>query len=387
MSMKRNLLFVLVLLAGIYSCSDDENGGNIIPNPNPPVEDKPEPPKAEMDTMEYRALVYANEEVVNGRYGGVEEFEKNLHILFDNVNLFWNESENDFNYYFRFIPAELKLYPTAEYRETSDAVSKHLDEQYDFLVLFHLDAESNGAWCGGTSGGFSMVTLTKTAQDQDTYGGIFASLYPNWGDYNTLGHEFGHYRGATDVYQYGIPATNNPVNGEAFSAPKCNMNDSGEWIWSDYASAVFNYTAKWKRLPPEYSANRFPSSIVMSITRDGVPMQGATIHLYGCRGNGEKGLSNGSTAPDVYPVAFRTFTTDEEGQCVIENVERLYQVKRSEEPEGLLPDKMPYEYWFNFLVEIITEDGEKYYDWMPDLDIHREHLENNTEQYQLNIQL
>lgn len=381
------LRFMFVVLLGLFccffnACSNDSPLENIPEEP-----DKKEEP-TEKETMEYRALVYANEEVVNGRYGGYDKFNQGLQGLFQNVTGFWNASKNKFKYNFRFVPTGLKLYPTAQYDEYMKVISTSLDSQYDFVVVFNLDASSNGGSCGNGGKGYSIIWITKTAKDQDVYGDIFHNgVYPTtWGVYNTMGHEFGHYRGATDIYQYNIPAANNPINGQAFEAPRCNMNGSGDWIWSDYSSAVFNYTAKWKRLPLDYPSQRFPESIEISVIgKDGVPVNGATVKLYGCRGGGENKdrVTNGSTGPDVYPVAFRTLTTNANGKVLIQEAEYLYQVRRSQEPN--LPEKLPYEYWYNFLVEATDGNGMKAYQWMPDLEIQRDHLENGTKVYPMEI--
>ena len=369
------LLILTLLMCSVISCSSDNEAD--IPST--------EPEAPELEVMEYRALVYANMEVVSARYGGTKKFNEGLQGLFHNVTRFWNNSTNKFKYYFRFVPAGLKLYPTAEYEQCKKDASSLLDSQYDFVVVFNLDASANGASCGGSSGGHSIVWYNKTIEDQDVYGDIFNNgVYPTtWGAYNTLGHEFGHYRGSTDIYQYGIPASNNPINGEAFVEPKCNMCNSGEWKWSDYASAIFNYTAKWKRLPADYPAQRFPESIEISVTKKGLPVSGATVKLYGCRGGGEKGLPNGNTKPDVYKIPFKTLTTNEDGKIEIQGAERLYQVRIGEDPN--LPDKLPWNYWFNFLVEAIDKEGNKSYIWMPDLEVQREHLEENTKVYKTEV--
>lgn len=375
----KNISFLLILFAFLYcflgSCSSGEYPENILPDI---------PGENELEVVEYRVMVYANTEVVNERYGGSKKFNQGLQGLFYDVTRFWNNSTNKFKYYFRFVPAGLKLYSTAEYDECMKEVSGPLDLQYDFVLVFNLDAEKNGASCGGGSG-HAIVWYNKTAKDQDEYGDIFHNgVYPTtWGVYNTLGHEFGHTRGSTDIYQYGIPASNNPISGEAFVEPKCNMCNSGEWKWSDYASAVFNYTAKWKRFPDDFASQRFPESIEINVTKSNLPVSGATVKLYGCRGGGEKGLANGSTKPDVYEVPFRILTTDENGRILIQDAEHLYQVRMEQEPN--LPTALPWNYWFNFLVEVIDESGNKVYQWMPDLEIQRDHLENGTKVYSLEI--
>ena len=57
------------------------------------------------DTIEYRAQVWVDKTDLE-RYGGEEDFKKNLKKMFHNTTRFWNESPNKFNYYFRFVPAE-----------------------------------------------------------------------------------------------------------------------------------------------------------------------------------------------------------------------------------------------------------------------------------------
>ncbi len=377
----RNIFLLVILFWSIsfYSCSNDTHYND------PDIKDDT---YEQVDTMEYRALVYANMEVVNERYGGENEFNRGLKQLFNDITLFWNASKNKFKYYFKFKPTGLRLYPTADFDKTmSNEVHKSLDAQYDFVMVFNLDSDHNGAACGGGNG-FAVVTMHKTLEDQNVYGDIFHNgnvMTKEWGVYNTLGHEFGHFRGATDIYQYGIPAENNPINGEAFEEPKCNMCNSGEWIWSDYASAVFNYTAKWKRVPSNWGPDRFPSSIEIIVCQEDKPLKNAVVKFYGCRGGGEKtDMPSGNTSPDVYKNPFREYTTNDNGKIIIDDVEHLYQVRVDTEPN--LPESLPWNYWFNFLVETLhPTSGKKQYMWLPDLEIQRDHLENDTKVYNLKI--
>lgn len=368
------MLISLMLFSACAKGDLSESGGK----------DNTEVPVLGFDTITYKAMVYATEEIVNQRYGGFDKFNKDMEVMFNNVTTYWNSSKNKFNYYFKFVHTGLELYPDAEYNNYIKKISGPLDNQYDIVVLFNLNADGNGGWCTGANG-HSYIVITKTVKDQEQYGNIFNATPQNkqWGVYSTLSHELGHYRGATDIYQYGISSSNNPVNGAVFEEPKCIMNDSGCWEWSDYCSAVFNYTAKWLRLPSGYSGDRFPENMEILITENKVPLKGAEVNFYGCRGNGtKKDRTDGVTSPDVYGVPFRTYKTDDNGKIIVSDVEHLYQVQRKN--ETTLPESLPYEYWFNFLVIAKhPTNGKTSYIWLPDLEMQRDHLENGTETYKV----
>jgi hypothetical protein len=369
------------LLCAFTACSSDDSDGKI--------EKKPDDTTA-MDTITYRALVYIDEPSLNLRYGGEKRFNQNLQTLFYNTTRFWNNSKNKFKYYFRFVPAGLKVYSHVdgqEYKEASQEAGGPLDPaRYDYVVFFCLAAPSNTMSCGGSSDGHSVIWCTKTLETQKRDGDIFNDgVYPTkLGTYSNLGHEAGHFRGATDLYQYPIKAKNNPINGETYHPGPCNMG-TGEWAWSDYASAVFNYTARYKRLPSDWSERRFPQSIEITVkNKDGQPVKDATVKLYGCRGGGgDKGLPSGDNGPDVYKEPFRTYSTDNNGKVVINNAYRLYQVEKNK--ENNLPDVLPWDYWFNFLVEATDQNNNKAYVWMPDLEIQRQHLDEDTQVYHTEI--
>lgn len=369
------------LLCAFTAGSSDDSDGKI--------EKKPDDTTA-MDTITYRALVYIDEPSLNLRYGGEKKFNQNLQTLFYNTTRFWNNSKNKFKYYFRFVPAGLKVYPHVdgqEYREASQEAGGALDPaRYDYVVFFCLAAPSNTMSCGGSSDGHSVIWCTKTLETQERDGDIFNDgVYPTkLGTYSNLGHEAGHFRGATDLYQYPIQAKNNPINGETYHPGPCNMG-TGEWAWSDYASAVFNYTAKYKRLPSDWSERRFPQSIEITVkNKNGQPVKDATVKLYGCRGGGgEKGLPSGDNGPDVYKEPFRTYSTNDNGKVLIDNAYRLYQVEKNK--ENNLPKVLPWDYWFNFLVEATDQNNKKAYVWMPDLEIQRQHLDEDTQVYHTEI--
>jgi hypothetical protein len=67
-------------------------------------------------------------------------------------------------------------------------------------------------------------------------GGVFAA-YATDG----LTHEFGHSRGAVDLYQESVPAANNPVSGASFSAPTSIMTyPYGVTTWDRYTIGIIN---------------------------------------------------------------------------------------------------------------------------------------------------
>ena len=315
-----------------------------------------------LETITYRAQVWVEKDDL-ARYGGEKTFTENLVKMFEKTTYFWNESENKFKYYFEFIPAGLHVYDIEGDRNRYDEFQRQaygpLDTaKYDFVVFFALNANSNGLWCGG--GGKSrqaVVCCYQTLEQQEKYGDIFAKEPPEQGTYSNLGHEYGHVRGATDIYQYIIKAEDNPISHEALRPPKCNMGN-GMWAWSDYCSNLFNFTAPYKQLPPDLNRQIFPEEIQIKVLANGKAQKNVTVKLYGTRAGGKKNHR------DVYPHAYRTLQTDKKGIARLTDIYELYHPAKGS--PGLPPsDEFPYAYWFCFLVEA-EYNGEKKYVWIPD---------------------
>lgn len=314
------------------------------------------------DTITYRAQVWVEKEDL-ARYGGKEIFKKNLEKMFAQTTLFWNESSNKFNYYFRYVPAGLKIYDNNGNKDNYDEHIKDasgiLDtEKYDFVVFFALNAKNNGMWCsGGGKSGQALVACYKTLEEQKKNGDIFSKVPPVQGVYSDLGHEFGHVRGATDMYQYIIKAKDNSVSRVDLVPPGCNMG-TAFGAWSDYCSALFNYTAHHKQLKKDLTKNVFPDKLRIKILVKGKTEKNVSVKFYGTRAGGKKNNR------DVYPKPFRTFSTDKVGYVEIDNVYKLYHPDHDD--IGIPPkDEFPYWYWFSFVVEA-EYNGQKKYVWIPD---------------------
>ena len=106
------------------------------------------------DTIEYRAQVWVDKTDLE-RYGGEEDFRRNLKKMFHYTTLFWNESPNKFEHYFRFVPAEeLHIYDIRGDRKRYEdfrrqAFGKMDTSKADFVLFLALNAESEGLSCGG----------------------------------------------------------------------------------------------------------------------------------------------------------------------------------------------------------------------------------------------
>lgn len=325
------------------------------------------------DTIEYRAQVWVDKTDLE-RYGGEEEFNKNLKKMFHNTTRFWNESPNKFNHYFRFVPAEeLHVYDIQgdrnRYDEFKDKAYGPMDTaKADFVLFMALDAKKGGLSCGrgGKSGQAVVMCYIKAQQN------IFTdALYPNQGTYSNLGHEYGHVRGAADMYQYLISAEKNPISHERFDPPKCNMG-TGYRMWSDYCSALFNHEAYKKQVSGNLDKLTFPKNLTLKVTKNGKARKGVIINFYGTRAGFR----------DVYPQAFRTLITDKKGQITIEDVYKLYypDLNAPGVPPKEPKDEFPYSRWYCFLLEVVDGETTKYV-WLPDFEIRTDYLTTGNETY------
>ncbi len=113
----------------------------------------------------------------------------------------------------------------------------------------------------------------------------------------------------------------------------------------------------------------------------GKPLSNCTVNFYGTRAGGKYNKR------DVYPKAYRTYTTSKRGIIEITDLYKLYHPDMTDAniPSKEPQDLFPYSYWFSFLVEIIDEVGQKKYVWLPDVELQREHLETGNDTYTVNV--
>ena len=333
------------------------------------------------DTIEYRAQVWVDKTDLE-RYGGEEDFKKNLKKMFHLSTRFWNESPNKFNHYYRFVPVDdLYVYDTEgnkdRYDEFKNKAFGPMDTaKSDFVLFLALGAKNEGLSCGGGGKSGQSVVMCYTKEKHN----IFTdALYPNQGTYSNLGHEYGHVRGATDMYQCIIAAEDNPVNHEKLYPEKCNMG-TGYRVWSDYCSALFNYTANMKQLDKNLKEQVYPQKLVVKAEKKGKPCRNLVVNFYGTRAGGKYNRR------DVYPTPYRTCQTNKAGKVEVTGVYKFYHPDLSDPnvPPKEPQDLFPYSCWFSFLVEVV--DGmDKKYAWIPATEVQRGYMETGNEVYEIKV--
>lgn len=305
-----------------------------------------------IDTLDFNIYVAADKASVDF-LGGSEAYQKKLDIAFNKVNRKWNGYErNNFNHYYRFIPHLENIYEGSS-MQAQDKISKGINKDR-FDLMFMIDGkcdfpdEKGSFACGGNSDGFTIVSI----KNGDKNSGVkdFAKL--NW---EGFAHELGHYRGVTDLYASQIRAEKNPVNHRSYMPEKCLMlYSSGNDTWSSYAVNIINKTADSKQLSKDYPdlfRSLFPEDMQVSVFRDGKPLSGADVRIYGTR----------AVYYDVITPAYRTFKTDSNGICTVTDIPDIYC---NPSQQGR-PDDLPWGRWFGLLMEVEYE-GVKKYEWLPE---------------------
>lgn len=326
-----------------------------------------------LDTIEYRVFIAVDKAGVE-HWGGKAAYQKKLDAFFGQVNDFWNKAgEGRLKYYFRYVP---------DWQVTYDCSSRQLENVYkrsagfpDHDVLLIIDSildfddeESAKEWyCSGGADNLNMVVCRGRSKTE--HEDLFGIDYFHRG----VAHEFGHYRGVTDLYADRIRAKNNPVNNLQYEPDSCVMNNHYKtYKWSPYAVNIINYTAKSKRPGrdfPGFLKQMFPENIQVSVTVKGKKKKGVKLNLYGSR----------AKFNDLIATPYRTYETDKKGEYLITGVPDLYD----KPAPPLHTDELPYNRWFTFLLEAEYK-GEKKYVWLPEYEVQQTFFENK-DTYQVTI--
>ena len=95
-------------------------------------------------------------------------------------------------------------------------------------------------------------------------------------------HEFGHARGAVDLYFNGIAAERNPVNGLPHLIPSAIMNEATRTrVWDDYSRYIINRNGNGRPATSGYHVWEYPSSFgVRVVDASGQPAAGVTVRMH-----------------------------------------------------------------------------------------------------------
>lgn len=199
---------------------------------------------------------------------------------------------------------------------------------------FCAEDDAGGGWYSGD------IKCIHHRWNMDNRGGPFGSAATDG-----IAHEFGHVRGAIDIYALKVNKDKNPVNQEAFDGVKSIMNACyGENEWDIHSIHMINASAD--SINPPDLRNLFPPEIgIRVVNADDSPMPDCTIR--------------------VFPVSWYSYTVQE--KAVVEGTSgNDGRFSFQENPFGISSeDKYPWNIEYcNFLVEV-SDDSKKAYAWMP----------------------
>lgn len=325
------------------------------------------------DTIEYRVFVAVDKAAVE-HWGGKASYQAKLNAFFNQMNDFWNKAgDGRFNYYFRYLPDLQVVYDCSSrqleniYRKSAGFPNHDVLLIIDSLLDFDDEEGAAGWYCGGGADNLSIVVCRSRSKTE--HEDLFGIDYFHQG----LAHEFGHYRGVTDLYADRILAEKNPVNHLRYEPEACVMNSHyNTYKWSSYAVNIINHTAKSKRPGRDFPGlfkQMFPENILVSVKVKGKNKKRVKLNLYGSR----------VQFNDLIAVPYRTYEMDKKGDFLITDVPNLYD----NPAKPLNVDDLPYNRWFTFLLEAEYE-GQKKYVWLPEYEVQQAFFENK-DTYQVAI--
>ena len=182
------------------------------------------------------------------------------------VNANFNTS-NNFNGRFSFQADSIYVFEGSAQNEIFKLHSNH---NYKIIINGFSNDLSGGGWYGTNR-----------------------SIYHNWkwdnnngpfGKYATDGltHEFGHARGAIDIYGLKVDAQKNLVNSSSFEPINSIMNYPYDNIkWDEHTIKLLNSTGSKAIEDEKYITSAFPNTLgVKVINSQGIPLNNAAVEVY-----------------------------------------------------------------------------------------------------------
>ncbi|GAA4458289.1 hypothetical protein GCM10023189_30290 [Nibrella saemangeumensis] len=146
----------------------------------------------------------------------------------------------------------------------------HPGYTYKLVINGFSPVTSGGGWYGGN-------TTIYHNWPWHLYGGPFGK----WAT-DGVTHEFGHARGAVDIYAMRVESRNNPINQQSFEAISSIMNSTYDNIvWDEHTVNLLNTTGGKPIVGEAYITKAFPAKIQLkAVNAQGKPMDNATIEIY-----------------------------------------------------------------------------------------------------------
>jgi hypothetical protein len=278
-------------------------------------------------------------------YGGYENVNQLVMDQFMTINAKFNDPDV-FSARLNFGVDEVYVFPGDIY---SEIFKSHPDHDYKVVIDGYPD--HGGGWYGSYNTVYHSWSI-------DSYGGPF-------GDTATDGltHEFGHSRGAIDLYASKVESINNPVNGEEYDIPFSSIMNYpyGIDVWDEHSINLINMNGGEVISNLDYIHNSFPPMIIIIVQDQfGIPLNNVKVNMYPVKWYSE---SVGSS-PRL------TMYTNNDGNA--ELIENPFEPGDSNDPWEIK--------YCNFLIEA-TYSGFSQYKWLPLFEVQNHYFKYPDEPY------
>ena len=212
-------------------------------------------------------------------YGGFDSIKIRIINQFDEVNHHFNDP-GVFNGVFNF-----SIDSIYEFQGNSQSEVHSPPSGFAYRVIVDgVSAGTGGGWYG-----YPTNTIMHNWSNT-SFGGTF-------GSYGTdaLTHEFGHSRGAVDLYALQVLADSNKVNGQAFQSDTSIMNYSyGISVWDTHSVNIINLNTDIVLTNALYITSKFPDSIGIITTKgtNNVPINNVKLEVFPVKWYTYKVLNN-----------------------------------------------------------------------------------------------
>ncbi len=213
------------------------------------------------------SLVVGVTDATARHYGGLAATETLIRAQIEAINKKFN-APGAFNGTFEFHVDQAYSFSSAVAAEYAKAHPKHA---YRMVYDGFPPAGTGGGWLGAHQAIYH-------AWDTGFNGGTFGSDATDG-----LTHEFGHARGAIDLYALDVDAANNPVNAWAYKVTTSSIMNYpyGVGDWDDHTVSIVNRNKRTSAPAIDYITKAFPPGFAVAVTdAAGKPQAGVDVALY-----------------------------------------------------------------------------------------------------------